>query len=229
MRTIHFFLDFDGTITTADVVDVVLNKFADPKWKQIEQEWVSGKIGSRECLAKQIGLVKATPDELSALVSKVSVDPYFVPFLQIAEQLGVLVTIVSDGFDLLIEHILKKNLDLSSGYLRALPIFSNRLERKGQGFEAVFPFDAGCEHGCANCKAALIKRLTSPDDQVLFVGDGLSDRYAAESAHVTFAKGKLLDYCRGKNLDCIPYENFKKIGEWLADNYAILKKAVFKA
>lgn len=228
MRTIHFFLDFDGTIATTDVVDLLLEKYADKAWEVIEEEWAAGKIGSRECLTRQIGLVHATGDDITRLIENVKVDPYFISFLQKAEQLGVLVTIVSDGFDLLIEQILKKNLGTASSYPKALPIFSNRLQKYGNGFKAVFPNDHVCEHGCANCKEALVRKLTSPEDHVLFVGDGLSDRYAAQVAHVTFAKGKLLEWCRAKGVDCIPYGDFKKITEWLTDNHALLKKAVFK-
>ena len=229
MKTLHFFLDFDGTVSANDVVDMVLEKFADKKWREVESEWQAGKIGSRECLTRQIALLKAEPQQIAELVSKVALDPYFVSFIQKAEELGVLVTIVSDGFDLLIEQILKKNLGAQNGYLKALPIFSNRLLPKaGGGFEAVFPSGPVCEHGCANCKEAVIKRLTSVDDQVLFVGDGLSDRYAAKIAHVTFAKARLLDFCRENDIDCIQYDNFKKITEWLDDNHAILKKASFK-
>ncbi len=228
MKTIHFFLDFDGTITTTDVVDSVLEKFADKKWKDVEKEWQAGKIGSRECLSRQVELIKADPAQITDLVSKVSLDPYFVPFIQKAEELGALVTIVSDGFDLFIEQVLKKNLGSSSNYIKALPIFSNRLKPKSGGFEALFPTPIPCEHGCANCKAAVIKKQTSPDDLVLFVGDGLSDRYGARRAHITFAKGKLLEHCLEKDMDCIPYENFKKITDWLTDNHAIFKKASFK-
>ena len=230
MKTLHFFLDFDGTITTTDVVDSVLEKFADKKWKDVEAQWQAGKIGSRECLSRQIELIKAEPAQIAELVSGVKIDPYFIPFVQKAEELGVLVTIVSDGFDLFIEKILKKNLGPSSGYLKALPIFSNRLiAQPDGGFTAGFPAGKVCEHGCANCKEAVVRKLTSPDDQVLFVGDGLSDRYAAKIAHVTFAKAKLLDICKKDNIDCIHYENFKKITEWLEDNHAILKKASFKS
>ncbi len=211
------------------MVDTVLEKYADKKWKDVEAEWQAGKIGSRECLTRQIKLLKAEPAQIAELVSSITIDPYFVPFVQKAEELGVLVTIVSDGFDLFIEQILKKNLGSSSGYLKALPIFSNRLlSHAGGGFTAGFPAGPVCGHGCANCKEVVIKRLTSPDDQVLFVGDGLSDRYAAKIAHVTFAKGRLLDICKQDGIDCIHYENFKKITEWLDDNHAILKKASFK-
>ena len=228
MKTIHFFLDFDGTVTTTDAVDQMLDKFADKKWKSVEREWEFGKIGSRECLSRQIELMRATNEQLSELASNILIDPHFVPFLEKAEQLGVLVTIVSDGFDLLIEQILKRNLGEKSSYLKALPIFSNRLQKNDGGFKAVFGSEPPCEHGCANCKAAVIKKLTAPDDHVFFVGDGLSDRYAAEVSQLTFAKGKLLEFCREKNIDCIAYPDFRKVTEWISENHRMLRKATFK-
>jgi 2-hydroxy-3-keto-5-methylthiopentenyl-1-phosphate phosphatase len=188
---------------------------------------VAGKIGSRECLSRQIELVKAKPEEVASLVSKVSIDPNFVPFLHRAEELGVLVTIVSDGFDFFIEQILKRNLK-EEDYLKALPIFSNRLEAKDGGFRPSFATEPPCEHGCANCKPAVIKRLTAPDDHVFFVGDGLSDRFAAQVSNVTFAKAKLLEYCRQQRLDHIAFDDFKKITDWLTENHMLLKKASFR-
>lgn len=229
MRTIHFFLDFDGTIATEDVVDIALDKYADKSWKQIEQDWASGKIGSKECLAKQVELIRATQEELIELASRVTIDPHFVSFLKKTEELGVLVTIVSDGFDLFIETILKKHLSGMTQLLKALPIFSNKLVMAGKAFKAVFPHHTNCDHGCANCKPAVIKKLTSIEDMVLFVGDGLSDRYAAQKAHMTFAKSKLLKYCEEKNIDHIAFKDFKKIEQWLTDNYPMLKKASFGA
>ncbi len=224
MKTNHFFLDFDGTVATVDVVDLLLENFADKKWKDVEKEWVSGKIGSRECLRRQVELLEASPKEVEKVLSEVQLDPHFVPFLKTAEDLGVLVTIVSDGFDLLIEQVLKNNLKKHSDLLKALPIFSNKLARNGKGFKAGFSNEEVCEHGCANCKSALIKRLTAPEDNVFFVGDGLSDRYAAQTAHLTFAKGKLLEYCLQKKVDHIVYDDFRKIKYWLEDNYPLLKK-----
>ena len=37
-----FFCDFDGTVTKEDVIDRILEEFADPMWKDIERvlgEW----------------------------------------------------------------------------------------------------------------------------------------------------------------------------------------------
>ena len=223
MRNIHFFLDFDGTISTGDVVDLVLERFADKRWKDVEKEWAEGQIGSRECLRRQIELVKASPEDLQKLVSHVRLDPHFLAFLKKAEDLGVLVTIVSDGFDLLIEQVLRQNVHDRQWIVKGIPIFSNKLRKTGKGFEAVFPTDP-CEHGCANCKAAVMRKLVAVDDNVFFVGDGWSDRFAAEKAHLTFAKGRLLAFCRDNGLENIEYVDFGKITQWLDDNHSFLRK-----
>ena len=51
---------------------------------------------------------------------------------------------------------------------------------------------------------------------LVFVGDGLSDRFAAQVAHVTFAKNKLLKFCREKEIKHLPYADFREIEAWLA-------------
>jgi 2-hydroxy-3-keto-5-methylthiopentenyl-1-phosphate phosphatase len=49
---------FDDTITLKDSTDLLLNRFADPCWLDIENEWLKGKIGSRECLERQLRFVR---------------------------------------------------------------------------------------------------------------------------------------------------------------------------
>src|SRR5262245_12565255 len=59
----HVFVDFDGTIASLDTTDLLLERFAAPQWRQIEEDWKAGLIGSRECLVRQIDLVRATSVE----------------------------------------------------------------------------------------------------------------------------------------------------------------------
>ena len=207
----HFFLDFDGTISTGDVVDLVLENFADQRWKDVEQEWVEGRIGSRECLLRQTDMIRATTGEIFSVIAPVKLDPHYVSFLKKARALGVPVTIVSDGFDLLIRQVLKQNLGTENAAMKGVEIYSNKLERADKGFRAVFSQETPCGHGCANCKEALIHRLKLPGEEVYFVGDGLSDRYAAKCSDLTFAKGTLLTFCRENGIQHVAYENFKKI------------------
>ena len=50
--------DFDGTVTPFDVTDAILERFARPAWKTIEDEWVRGAISARQCMERQIPLIE---------------------------------------------------------------------------------------------------------------------------------------------------------------------------
>lgn len=202
---LKFFIDFDGTITQQDVIDAILERFADPQWRMIEREWADGRIGSRECLSRQMGLVKATKAEFRKLVGEIKVDPAFYDFLKTAKRLSVPVIIASDGMDWVIREILKEDL----------PVFSNKLEWTPEGVRIGFPEGPLCVHSCANCKARVITSQRLPGETVVFVGDGLSDRFATGHADVVFAKNKLLKFCEENKIKHEPYVNFENIEKWL--------------
>src|ERR1700681_4641617 len=102
------FLDFDGTITLRDATDAILDAFADPAWLQIEDAWLSGQIGSRECMAAQMALVTATQDQVDCLLDGIGVDPGFATLLDACAARAAPVHIVSDGFDYCIRRILER-------------------------------------------------------------------------------------------------------------------------
>ena len=102
------FVDFDGTVTTRDVVDVILEKFADERWLEIEKQWRRGRIGSRDCLRAQMALVRATRGELDALLDSIRVDEGFALLLEICARHQLAVHILSDGFDYCIRRILER-------------------------------------------------------------------------------------------------------------------------
>src|SRR5215475_8128124 len=92
-------IDFDGTVALEDTTDLLLERFADPLWRQVEADWVAGRIGSRECLSRQIDLVRASPSDLDELADEVAVDPGFTDFVAAARSMGLRMVIGSDGFD----------------------------------------------------------------------------------------------------------------------------------
>ena len=221
---VQFFVDFDGTVTKNDVVDLILERFASSEWKKIEQEWVSGKIGSRECLTRQIAVVSATKQELTQLISEVEMDPYFFSFLKTAKKLEIPITIVSDGFRWVIEDILKRVPKNVRGFASALPIFSNQLEWHGSSIRVRFPEGPVCGHACANCKSRVIETHRAPGQKIIFIGDGLSDRFAAAASDLTFAKSKLLKFCEEKSITHEKYSSFKEIEEWVLKQFVEMKE-----
>ena len=101
------FCDFDGTITQLDVTDQILTQLAHPSWREVEQEWMMGLIGSRECLERQIALVDAPEEELHAVIDAVPVDAEFTTFCKFARKKRLPLYILSDGFDYVIRRVLE--------------------------------------------------------------------------------------------------------------------------
>src|ERR1700683_488800 len=80
------FCDFDGTITQVDVTDQILSQLAHPSWRETEQEWMQGLIGSRECLERQVALVDAPVEELHSVINSVPMDNDFGAFCKFARK-----------------------------------------------------------------------------------------------------------------------------------------------
>jgi len=210
------FFDFDGTITKRDTTDAVLEAFAMPPWQEIEEDWVAGRIGSRECMTRQLALVRASRADLNSLLDSLEIDEHFLSLLEYCEQHSVAVHIISDGFDYFISRILnRKSLGLKRA-LSQMTISSSHLEFQNGRIVTSFPFyHEGCQHGCATCKPAVMKSLNSHDEPTIFVGDGLSDRFAVGAADVVFAKSKLLSFCREEGISCFEYEDMSEVLSWM--------------
>lgn len=205
------FCDFDGTITQVDVTDVILAELAHPSWREIEQEWVRGAIGSRQCLERQMALVETSERELKALIDSVPLDPHFARFYRFLGKRGIPCYVLSDGFDYIIRRVLKR-AGINGRPRNGDHLFASTLRVEGRHLVASFPHAAAaCEHDCATCKAVIMRRLGRGRDPIIFIGDGLSDRFAVEESDVVFAKRQLLTYCRQKGIACHPFETFADV------------------
>jgi 2-hydroxy-3-keto-5-methylthiopentenyl-1-phosphate phosphatase len=205
------FTDFDGTITEVDATDQILTQLAHPSWRDVEQEWTLGLIGSKECLERQMALVETSPAELNALIDCIPVDPHFAKLDRFAQAAGLPLYIVSDGMDCVIRRVLRR-----AGVRRSLRngsnFFSSALHFSGGRLRVTFPHGSpACTHGCATCKPALIELHSAGRYPVIYIGDGLSDRFAVEHADLIFARRQLLAYCRDRNLKCHAFETFADV------------------
>ena len=205
---LHFAIDFDGTIALEDTTDMLLDRRAEPAWLDVEQEWLAGRIGSRECLAQQAALIRATPEELDAALLDVSVDPDFTAFVGAAGRAGATMQVVSDGFDRCILPVLRRTgIDL--------PVTSNRLVHAGGNrWSAEFPsFAPDCQSmsGVCKCKAA----QTQTERMLVLIGDGRSDFCLASRADAVLAKGKLAAHCAQNSYPFTPINSFADALLWL--------------
>jgi 2,3-diketo-5-methylthio-1-phosphopentane phosphatase len=193
-------VDFDGTIVRQDATDLILERFALPEWRGVEQEWVAGRIGSRECLARQIDLVRASDQDLDDLIADLEIDPAFPGFVSLCQERGFEVVVGSDGLDRVIAQVLER-----CGL--ALPFVSNRLTSLGdERWRVDFPhFDPACEVSSGTCKCAISDGAAEP---TLLVGDGRSDFCVAARAKWVLAKGQLAHHCRQSKIPHVAIDGF---------------------
>jgi 2,3-diketo-5-methylthio-1-phosphopentane phosphatase len=202
-------LDFDGTIAEADTTDLLLERFAYPAWHDIEEDWKAGRIGSRECMVRQIDLVRATPAEMDAFIGTVRIDRGFRDFVQRFRRLGHSLIVVSDGLDRTIRTVLDR-----AGL--NLPYFANHLQwRGGDRWRLAFPHANGtCATLSGNCKCSFAEG--QPRALTIMVGDGRSDFCVAGRADLVLAKGALLQHCRANDLPHYGFDSFEEATALLA-------------
>jgi 2-hydroxy-3-keto-5-methylthiopentenyl-1-phosphate phosphatase len=211
--SVRVFVDFDGTISVGDTTDLILERFADPSWQAVEADWVAGRIGSRECLARQIDLIRATPQVLDAFARNSAIDPHFTAFAALCAAHGLPLTVVSDGLDRVATTMLAR-----AGV--ALPIVANHLEWLGADrWRLGFPHAReDCSAAAGHCKCATL--AAEPASLHVLIGDGRSDFCAAASADLVIAKGALAIYCGNNRIPFEPFTDFAGaaavLARWLA-------------
>lgn len=202
-------LDFDGTLVDPNVAIILVEEFA-PNGRAIAHEidvlLHEGKIGLREAWRRQVALLSA--DRMGEMITfarhKVPLRKGAHDFLALLRRHGVPVTVVSGGLEFYIREVLdREGLDL--------PIQSDRLSVLPSGeMSVVHPFEHPTCRLCGICKAGIVDDASSGRRSV-FIADGSTDRYGAESADIVFARRRLLEYCRRVGIPCYPFEDFEPV------------------
>jgi 2-hydroxy-3-keto-5-methylthiopentenyl-1-phosphate phosphatase len=183
-------LDWDGTVTDVDILNVVITTFGDERiYEQTE-----GELGRRLTLNEVIAIETETVTaQLGDVVAWVREHARVRPGLEeLARAYHPL--IVSSGFHELIEPVLARE-----GV--ALEVRANRLDPRPAGWRALFRSDEPCPVCGEPCKRADVAGL----GPFMYVGDGFSDRCVALAASRVFARDGLADYLAARG---VPFESF---------------------
>jgi 2-hydroxy-3-keto-5-methylthiopentenyl-1-phosphate phosphatase len=214
------FLDYDGTITTRDSNEVVLQRFTGDEWRRFEDAANRGEIGHAECLDRQLGLL-AVPRAafFDAAVEAADVASGVRELLtEVAARIGRSV-VVSAGFREAIEAVWRRD------GLPPVDVYASELtgsgRRGGPPYRVTFSGAFGDCPSCGpgGCKGALVGALREVGEAVAVFGDGLSDLCPARLADVVFAKGKLARLCAAEGIDHHPLDDFDRarrtLSAWL--------------
>lgn len=177
--------DFDGTITLMDTGKALLTELTDKNWYHYDDLVIKGKMGTREALVNQWGMIeKTTMSDINKIVDEIKVDPTFIEFYEWTKKISLKFIIVSDGFITYIERILS-NTEIPEDEFE---IKANDMKLDDGKIKLEF-LTAQCTHDCANCKYSHVKQLKDSGYKIIYIGDGLSDIFPARSlADIIFAK-----------------------------------------
>jgi 2,3-diketo-5-methylthio-1-phosphopentane phosphatase len=195
------FIDFDGTITREDIGDAFFLRFGGEACTNHVREYRAGRISARECFSREAAEIRALPlQEADAFARSRALTPGFTEFVRFCREKALEFHVVSDGLDFYIERI------LASHGIEGVSFYSNRLQLDPPA--VIFPHSAeGCDR-CACCKRNVMLGLAGELDIIAYIGEGYSDRCAAQYADIVFAKDDLQRFCQKENISYYPYTDF---------------------
>ena len=209
LSTTSVFLDFDGTIATADTGVHLLTRLAADDWRVVDDEYAAGVIGSREALTRQWAMLPPGEATLRAVAREVPLDPGLGPLVEGLRAAGAEIVVVSDGFGFPVAEALAPF---------GLDVLTNAVDFSRGVLE--FPHvDRCCPCStCGTCKQAPIKDARRRGRRSVFAGDGVSDRKAALLADRLFAKHGLAEWCELTGVDYDPFASLGDIHSALLGN-----------
>ena len=191
--------DYDGTITERDLLQPIAYEFGDPVVvAKLDRALADGRITLREEIVGEYATMRASlGDVLAWVFARTRTRPGLDELLELARARGWSPLVVSSGFHELIEPVLAR-----SGL--ELDVFANRVDPRADGWIVDWRYDDDCPSCGQSCKRSAVKRLTR-GAPVVYVGDGYSDRCAAEAADRVFAIHGLARHLERRGL---PFEQF---------------------
>jgi len=213
---IRVYCDFDGTITNQDTIVFLTERFgAGPEYRRAVVEAIkSGEISVSEGIRRELATIRATWDEaVAALDKEIRVDPGFGDFTLWCKEAGIPVVVLSSGMMPVVQHFVGRF---------GIPLHAHAVDVEPGGwiYRRLPEQD----------KESILSAI-SPEDRVVFVGDGTSDVAALPYVDLLFAKeGRFLaSYCRREGIPFIPFGSFQEVlthlQERLEDHTAAAEEA----
>jgi HAD superfamily phosphoserine phosphatase-like hydrolase len=209
---VSLLVDYDGTISRDDIGDALLARhFPDAGLLAAKDaDFNAGRRGSRELMRWDMDVLPHDAALLWSEATAMAQDDAFPAFVAAAEACGAAVEIVSDGLG----FYLPANLGRLG--LERLPVAANENRVAGGGAGLTFPYSHPACFVCGTCKRERVRAHQALDRAVVFIGDGMSDRYAAFHADVVLAKGLLARFCADAAWPFQPWLDFRELTAWLA-------------
>jgi 2-hydroxy-3-keto-5-methylthiopentenyl-1-phosphate phosphatase len=210
----RLFLDFDGTLVEPNVAVVLVERFAEDGARvahEVDEQLHRGEITLRQAWERQAALLPWSRVEAMTdfVVQDIPLRVGARDLLDLLRTRRIPVTVLSGGLDFYIEAVLRRE-----GL--HLPFLSDAAVAGPDGNLLVqHPYGHAVCRQCGICKAQAVAGNGSAPLPTIFVGDGSTDKFAAEVADIVFARRRLLSYCRERGIAVYPFEDFRPVTEKL--------------
>ena len=182
----------------------IVKEFTGGRWWEIEEDYLEGRMGSREALVKQFAHVHTPEDEILDFVDATArLDPHFQTFQDFCKEKGIPLAVVSEGLDFYIGHLFHK-------FVIEVKVYTNHAVFAGKGISVEFPNSSEDCDSCGTCKRDKVREL-AVHRKVVYIGNGMSDLCAAREADIIFAKDSLSKLLAEEEVEHIVYGDFGDI------------------
>jgi 2-hydroxy-3-keto-5-methylthiopentenyl-1-phosphate phosphatase len=195
-------VDFDGTVTEDDLLDTIARRFGDPAiYREVEDGLHVGRLPLREVITREFRPVRRPLEEVVRWeLDNVRIRPGFRELVGLARERGWRFVVVSSGFRELIEPILERE----GGDVE---LHANRVDARPDGWRVRWNYADDCDACGESCKRAVAEELAG-EGELVYVGDGYSDRCAAQLADRVFATRALARYLDERGVAYEPFRDF---------------------
>ena len=195
--------DFDGTICIPDACDFLLQQFAPPEWKELDEAVWQGEITEREAFPRQIELLNVSWEAARhALRAGVVIRDGFAAFVTYCRKHELSLTILSGGLRQLIDELLDK------AGVDGLPVISHTASISGAHWKAVLWSGKRYAEHCSHCKCSFVLAERAAGKKIIYIGDSYTDLCPSKHADILFATGKLARACAESGQPFLPFETF---------------------
>lgn len=202
-------LDFDGTLTDHDTLDLLVAEHAPAAWLEAERALTDGTMTLNEVIAFEFEHVHATLDEaLAILRERVALRPGLEELIEFCHERFIDPVVVSSGFHEVIEPFLVWN-GLS------LPVVAHHVAFARDGTTVEFLERDVCGRCGEPCKRVELSALARGRN-VAYAGDGYSDRCGAAAADLVFARASLAEHLRREGVAFTPFDDLYDVRAGLA-------------
>ena len=198
--------DFDDTAAHQNVAELLLNKFGDPTWTTIRDNFRKGNLTLKDY--QEIVFRNITtdiPTMQKHVQENASLRPYFGELAEYCCVNDYPMAIVSQGLDFYIQALLD-----CEGY-GSIPVFAVNTSINGDAISYQYDYVRPGKESLGNSKGLIVNEYQKKGHIVYYIGDGRSDFEAAVEADIVFAHSVLAEECEQQNIPFIPFTDFSDV------------------